>query len=62
MVQQVGFIGLGVMGSGMAKNVAEAGFELTVHDTNPAAVRALEEYGARTAAHPRAVAASADLL
>jgi 3-hydroxyisobutyrate dehydrogenase-like beta-hydroxyacid dehydrogenase len=62
MVRQVGFIGLGVMGSGMAKNAAEAGFELTVHDANPAAVRALEEYGARAAASPSEVAAASEIV
>ena len=62
MIEQVGFIGLGVMGSGMAKNLAEAGCELTVHDANPAAVRALEEYGARAAAAPRAVAEAAEVI
>lgn len=62
MVQRVGFIGLGVMGSGMAKNVAEAGFELVVHDTNPAAVRALEEHGARAVALPREVAEASEVV
>ena len=62
MIRQVGFIGLGVMGGGMAKNLAEAGFELAVHDANPAAVRALEEYGARAAATPRQAAETADVV
>ena len=62
MIRQVGFIGLGVMGSGMAKNLAEAGFELAVHDANPAAVRALEEYGARAATTPRQAAETADVV
>ena len=62
MIRRVGFIGLGVMGSGMAKNAAEAGFELTVHDASPAAVRALEEYGARAAASPGEVAAAAEVV
>ena len=62
MIRQVGFIGLGVMGGGMAKNLAEAGFELSVHDANPAAVRALEEHGAASAASPRQVAEASDVL
>jgi len=62
MIRRVGFIGLGVMGSGMAKNVAEAGFELAVHDATPAAVHPLEEYGARAAASPREVAEAADVV
>jgi len=62
MIQRVGFIGLGVMGGGMAKNIAEAGFDLIVHDANPAAVRALEDHGARSAAVPREVAETSDVI
>ena len=62
MAGQVGFIGLGVMGRGMAKNVAEAGNPLTVHDVNPAAVRELEQFGAQSAATPREVAQRVDVL
>ncbi|MGE3913706.1 MAG: NAD(P)-dependent oxidoreductase, partial [Chloroflexota bacterium] len=62
MIRRVGFIGMGVMGSGMAKNAAEAGFELTVYDANPAAVQALEEYGAKAAASPGAVAAASEVV
>ena len=31
---RVGFIGLGMMGKGMAANLQAAGFELVVHDLN----------------------------
>ena len=30
----VGFIGLGTMGSGMAMNTLKGGFDLTVHDVD----------------------------
>jgi 3-hydroxyisobutyrate dehydrogenase-like beta-hydroxyacid dehydrogenase len=62
MVRQVGFIGLGVMGSGMAKNAAEAGFELTVFDTSEVAVRSLQEHGAQAVATPAEVAAAAEIV
>jgi 3-hydroxyisobutyrate dehydrogenase-like beta-hydroxyacid dehydrogenase len=62
MVRQMGFIGLGVMGNGMAKNAAEAGFELTVYDASEAAVRDLEGYGARAAASPAEVAAASEVI
>src|SRR5260370_7354475 len=36
MTRTVGFIGLGNMGGPMALNLVKAGFELVVHDINPA--------------------------
>ena len=38
MTDTVGFIGLGNMGGPMALNLVKAGFELVVHDINPARV------------------------
>ena len=35
---KVGFIGLGIMGKPMAKNLAKAGYELVVFDFNKASV------------------------
>lgn len=43
----VGFIGLGIMGKPMAKNLLKAGCRLMVHDVNPAVVGELEALGAR---------------
>lgn len=48
-METVGFIGLGRMGRSMAANLRRRGFELVVHDINPAPVRALVEMGARAA-------------
>ena len=45
----VGFIGLGRMGLGMASNLQRKGFSLTVHDINTAAVDTLAKLGARAA-------------
>jgi 2-hydroxy-3-oxopropionate reductase len=61
-MQDVGFIGMGVMGLGMAKNCAEAGFSMVVHDVNPAAVRALESLGARAAGTPKEVAEASEVI
>jgi 3-hydroxyisobutyrate dehydrogenase-like beta-hydroxyacid dehydrogenase len=47
---KVGFIGLGNMGSGMARNLLKAGHELTVYNRTPEKVKALVEQGARGAA------------
>ena len=46
---KVGFIGLGKMGQGMARNLLKSGVELVVFDANPEAVSALVEAGAERA-------------
>ena len=43
----VGFVGLGIMGKPMAKNMLKAGHELMVFDLNPAAVEELTAAGAK---------------
>ena len=45
--QLVGFVGLGVMGRPMARNLVRAGFDVTVHDLNASAVREAVDAGAR---------------
>jgi len=59
----IGFIGLGNMGSGMAANLARAGFPLTVWTHTPGkAERWAGEHGASAAATPAAVAATSDIM
>lgn len=58
----VGFIGLGVMGGPMAKNLLGKGHSLTVHDMNRSAVQSLVDAGARAAATPREVAAASEVV
>jgi len=57
MPGKVGFIGLGNMGGPMALNLAKAGFELVVHDIDPARLAPLVAQGAVVEASPEAVAA-----
>lgn len=52
----IGFVGLGNMGGGMARNLVRAGFSVVVHDLDPRKVQALTEHGAAVAASPREVA------
>jgi 3-hydroxyisobutyrate dehydrogenase len=59
---KVGFIGLGRMGQGMARNLAKAGVPLTVYYTNAAAVQALVDAGATPAASVAELAASVDVM
>ena len=48
---KIGMIGLGIMGSPMAKNLLKAGYDLTVDDRHPAATQELETAGARAASN-----------
>lgn len=60
--KQVGFLGLGLMGSRMARKVLEAGYPLTVWNRTAGRARPLEEAGARVARTPREVAESCDVV
>lgn len=62
MPETIGFIGLGVMGAPMARNLLEAGHPLVVHSRSPEPVEALAEAGAETASSPREVAERADVV
>jgi len=56
MTQPLGFIGLGVMGRPMAKNLLKAGFPLVVHSRSQGPVDDIVAAGAKAAASPAAVA------
>jgi len=47
---QVGFIGLGRMGAGMAANLLRAGYQVTVYNRSPEKTHALAQQGASAAA------------
>jgi 3-hydroxyisobutyrate dehydrogenase len=59
---RVAFLGLGTMGSGMARRLLDAGFPLTVFNRNPARAAGLASAGATVADSPRAAAARADII
>ena len=48
----IGFIGLGIMGKPMARNLIKAGYPLVVHNRSRGAVEELSKEGAQTAASP----------
>ena len=56
MAHTVGFIGLGLMGRPMAKNLLEAGFPLVVHSRSPEPVDDVVAHGAHRAHSPADVA------
>lgn len=61
-MEQVGFVGLGIMGVPMARNALVAGFPVTVTNRTPARAKPLEEAGATVVATPREVAERSDLV
>jgi 3-hydroxyisobutyrate dehydrogenase-like beta-hydroxyacid dehydrogenase len=63
MADQVGFIGLGIMGSLQAMNLAKAGYELTVFNrTREKAEAWAAEHGGTVAGTPREVAAASGVV
>lgn len=58
----IGFIGLGVMGKPMAKNLLAAGFDVTVHSRSPGPVDELVAAGARRAESAAECAAGKDAV
>ena len=61
-ISKVGFVGLGIMGQPMARNLLKAGFSLVVHSRTRASVDALAALGAAAAASPAEVARATDLV
>lgn len=62
MNMRLGMIGVGDMGRPMALRLLRAGFELTVHDTNPAAVEILVAQGAQAGTSAQEVASRAGIV
>lgn len=58
----IGFIGLGIMGSRMANNLLNNGFELIVHNRTKEKAEDLINNGAKWAESPREVAKNADII
>jgi 2-hydroxy-3-oxopropionate reductase len=61
-LERLGFIGLGIMGRPMARNLLRAGFTLTVHSRSAPPVEELEREGAAAADSPAAVAGASDIV
>jgi 2-hydroxy-3-oxopropionate reductase len=59
---RIGFIGLGIMGKPMARNLMKAGYSLVVHNRSRAAAEELAKEGAQTAATPRRAAERVEVL
>lgn len=61
-MKKIGFIGLGIMGKPMAKNLIKAGYSLVVFDIVDAAIEELKAEGAETASSPKDVAEKCETI
>ena len=59
---RIAFLGLGIMGSGMARRLLVNGFPLTVFNRNPEKSRPFEAEGAHVAKSPREAAEVAEVI
>jgi 3-hydroxyisobutyrate dehydrogenase len=62
MNTRIGFIGLGIMGKPMARNLLKAGYTVTVYNRSRTAVEALVTDGATAASSPQVVAQQSDVV
>jgi 3-hydroxyisobutyrate dehydrogenase-like beta-hydroxyacid dehydrogenase len=62
MPQRIGFAGLGLMGSRMARQFLDKGFPLAVWNRSPEKARPLTDRGAKLAKTPRELAESSDVV
>jgi 2-hydroxy-3-oxopropionate reductase len=61
-MKKIGFIGLGIMGKPMAKNLLKAGYALTVFDINRSAMTELVAAGARPGKSARELAGQSEVI
>ena len=62
MSERIGFIGLGIMGRGMAHNLLKAGFAVTVWNRTAARIEPLVAAGATAGSSPADVASQSDIV
>lgn len=61
-ISRVGFVGLGIMGRPMVRNLLKAGFDVTVTSRTPVSVDEAVALGARRAASPAETASAAEMV
>lgn len=61
-MKTVGYIGLGIMGKSMARNILKAGYPLVVHNRSRESVKELVGEGAKEAFSPKEVASQVDVV
>jgi 2-hydroxy-3-oxopropionate reductase len=61
-MKKLGFIGMGIMGKPMAKNLLKAGYQLVVYDINAEAVKEVVAAGATAGSSPQDVASQTEII
>ncbi len=61
-MERIGFIGLGIMGKSMARNLLKAGYSVRVYNRSRAAMEELAQDGATLADSPQALAQATDVV
>ena len=61
-MEKIGFIGLGIMGKPMSRNLLKAGYELEVFDISKDAVAEIVKAGAHACASPKEIAEKCSLI
>ncbi len=62
MLKKVAFLGLGVMGTSMSRNLLKGGFDVSVWNRNIEKAKALETEGGKTASTPKDAANTAEAV
>ena len=62
MSSKIGFVGLGIMGKPMAKNLLKAGHKVTVYDVVPTGMDEVAAAGAERGSSPKDVASRTDII
>ena len=61
-MQKIGFIGIGIMGKPMAKNLIDAGYQMVAYDRGKEALEKIVSYGAERASSSKEVASQCDII
>lgn len=61
-MKKIGFIGIGIMGKPMSKNLIDSGYKLVVYAINEEALNEVVEYGAEKSDSPKSVAKNSDII
>ncbi len=61
-MKKIGFIGVGIMGKPMAKNLIDAGYKLIAYDIAEKALKEIVEHGAERGTSPKNVAEKSDII
>jgi 3-hydroxyisobutyrate dehydrogenase len=61
-LKKIGFIGIGLMGAGMSRNLLKAGYQVTIWNRTESKTKPITEAGAKLAKSPKEVAENSDIV